>query len=97
MKQQEAVVLDGKKISEILVNMKKQMAQVDGEMTMMKNDAQGSLFNNFSGMINQVFQEKEQAQKRAIELQATLDKIYQGHPDIKISMEKKPDEKPKKK
>lgn len=97
MPPQPPMKLDGKKIGEILTSMKKQMGQVRGEISMMENDASSSLFQNFAGMINQVFAEKEQAQKRATELQVTLDKIYQGHPDIKISMEKKPDEKPKKK
>lgn len=93
---QAPMKLDSKKISEILTSMKKQMSQVEGEMATMKTDATSSLFQNFAGMLNQVFTEKEQAQKRAVELQATIDKIYQGHPDIKISMEK-PVEKPKKK
>ncbi len=97
MPPQQMPPLDSKKISEILTNMKKQMSQVKGEMATMENDATSSLFHNFAGMINQVYAEKEQAQKKATDLQATIDKIYQGHPDIKIAMEKKPDDKPKKK
>ncbi len=79
--------LDSKKISEFLTNMKKQMAQVDGEMTMMKNDAQSSLFQNFAAMINQVFAAKETAEHKVLEAHATLEKIYQGHPDIQIAIE----------
>ncbi len=97
MGQQPPMKLDSKKINEILTGMKKQMSQVEGEMTTMKNDATSSLFQNFAGMINQVYAEKEQAQKKATDLQVTLDLIYQGHPDIKIKMEKKEDTKPKKK
>jgi len=81
--------LDSKKISEFLTNMKKQMAQVDGEMTMMKNDAQSSLFQNFAQMINQVFQAKEVAEHKLLEAHKTLEEIYQGHPDIQIAIESK--------
>ena len=81
--------LDAKKISEFLTNMKKQMAQVDGEMSMMKNDAQSSLFQNFAGMINQVFQAKETADHKLLEATKTLEEIYQAHPDIQITIEAK--------
>ncbi len=81
--------LDSKKISEFLTNMKKQMAQVDGEMTMMKNDAQSSLFQNFAQMINQVFQAKEMAEHKVAEAHKTLEEIYQGHPEIQIQIEAK--------
>lgn len=97
MSQGQPPKLDSKRISEILTGMKKQMSQVKGEMLTMENDAVSSLFQNFAGMMNQVFSEKENAVKKNATLQATIDKIYQGHPDIKISMEKKPEEKPKKK
>ncbi len=95
MKQQPE--LDAKKIGEFLTNMKKQMGQVEGECQMMRTDAITSLFQSVAQMFNQVFAKKDAADNKIIELQATLDKIYQGHPDIKISMEKKPEEKPKKK
>ena len=80
--------LDAKKISEFLTNMKKQMAQVKGEMNMMENDATSSLFNNFAQMINQVFGMKEDADRRLKISEDTLEKIYQGHPDIKIALDK---------
>jgi len=58
-------------------------------MTMMENDASSSLFNNFAQMINQVYGDKLKAEAALKELQVTLDEIYQGHPDIKVSMEAK--------
>lgn len=81
-------VLDAKKISEILTSMKKQMSQVEGEMTTMKSDAMSSLFQNVAGMMNQLFTEKTNMEHKLKEHEATLDKIYQGHPDIQISIEK---------
>lgn len=86
---QQPPPLDAKRIGEILTGMKKQMAQVKGEMTMMENDATSSLFNNFSQMINQVFSEKMNAQAELAQVKTTLDEIYQGHPDIKVTMEAK--------
>jgi hypothetical protein len=89
--------LDAKKIGEFLTQMKKQMGQVEGECQMMRTDAVSSLFQSVANMFNQVFAKKDQAENKVKELEATLDKIYQGHPDIKISMEKKKDDsKPKK-
>ena len=84
----EPVKLDAKKISEFLTNMKKQVAQIDGEATMMRNDANSSLFQNFGQMINQVWGEKENVEHKLLEATATLEKIYQGHPDIQIAIEK---------
>jgi hypothetical protein len=84
--------LDAKQISQFLTNMKKQMAQVDGEISMMKNDAMGSLFQNFANMMNQVWTQKETAEHKVLEAHATLEKIYQGHPDIQIQIEKEAEE-----
>lgn len=87
--------LDAKQMGEFLTQMKKQMGQVEGECNMMRNDATTSLFQSVAQMLNQIISQKDGAQNKVKELEATLDKIYQGHPDIKISMEKKAD--PKKK
>lgn len=84
---QQQKKLDPKQIGEFLTNMKKQMGQVEGECTMMKNDAISSLFQSVANMINAVYKEKEEFENKFGEVEATLEKIYQGHPDIKISME----------
>jgi len=93
MGQQQAPPLDSKRISEILTTMKKQVAQVKGEMTMMDNDAASSLFNGFSNMIGQVYQEKETLKTKLDKVNKVLEEIYQGHPDIKVSMDAKGKEK----
>jgi len=80
-------VLDAKKISEILTSMKKQMSQVNGEMETMRGDAMSSLFQNVAGMMNQLFTEKTNLEHKVKEAHATLEKIYQGHPDIQIQIE----------
>ncbi len=85
---QQVPELDAKKISEILTGMKKQMSQVEGEMATMKNDAMSSLFQNVAGMMNQLFTEKTNLEHKLKEHEATLEQIYQGHPDIQIAIEK---------
>ncbi len=94
--QQQKEPLDSKKINEILTQMRKEMGRVKGERDMMENDTISSMFQNFANVVGQLYQDKEVAETKLKGLQATIDKIYQGHPDIKIAMEK-PVEKPKKK
>jgi hypothetical protein len=94
--QQKQEPLDSKKINEILTQMKKEMGRVKGERDMMENDTISSMMQNFANLIGKIYQEKESSETKLKGLQATIDKIYQGHPDIKVSMEK-PEEKPKKK
>lgn len=89
-------ITDPKEIGKFLTTMKKQMAQVEGEMTMMKNDSLSSLFNNVAELLNDIWTQKVALEGKLKEAQATLEDIYKGHPDIKISMEKK-HEIPKKK
>jgi len=79
--------LDAGQITQFLTNLKRQMSQVEGEISTMKSDSMASLFQNFANMINQVWGMKEGQQKRAESLQKILDDIYAGHPDIKIAME----------
>jgi chaperonin cofactor prefoldin len=69
------------------------MSQVEGQITTMRGDAQSNVFQNVGNMFSQLIQEKEKAEKLLAEANTTLEKIYSGHPDIKITMEK--DEKEK--
>ena len=94
---QRPPLTDPKQIGEFLTSMKKQMAQIEGEITMMKNDGQSSLFNSVANLLNDVWGQKEKAEQEARNLKTTLEEIYNGHPDIKIAMEKKAKEEPKSK
>ena len=97
--QKRPPISDPKEIGQLLTSMKKQMSQIEGEMTMMKNDGISSLFNNIAEIMNDLWTQKTQLETKLKEVEATLEKIYQGHPDIKISIEaeKKEAQKPKKK
>jgi len=98
--QQTVKKLTPEEMSEFLTQMKVKMSQVEGETTMMKNDVTTSIFNNVAKLLSQVFEDIDIANKKVVEsnnatvqLQKTLNEIYQGHPDIKIAMEsKKPKE-----
>lgn len=95
-------ITDPKQIGTFLTNMKKQMSQIEGEMTMMKNDGQSSLFNNVADMMNEIWVQKVQVEGKLKKAEETLEDIYKGHPDIKISMEEAtknppPNKDPKKK
>ncbi len=97
MMPQRPPITDPKQIGSFLTTMKKQMAQIEGEITMMNNDGTTSLFNNVADMMNEVWMQKVQLEKKLKEAEDTLEKIYQGHPDIKIALEaeKKEAQKPK--
>ena len=82
-------VLDAKEITNFLTSMKRQLSQVDGEIITMRADAMGSMFQAMANVLNQVFTSKMVAEEKVEKLQEKLNKIYQGHPDIKISMEEK--------
>ena len=89
MKNQQAPPLDPKSVQDILIELRKQVSRVDGEVTTMKTDAMSGVFNSFSQILKQLFSQKAQAEAELSRLQKTLDDIYQGHPEIKIAMEKK--------
>lgn len=86
--------LDPKQVQDILTDLRKQVSRVDGEITTMKSDAMSGVFNTFAQILNQIYGEKANVETELAGVKKTLEDIYQGHPDIKISMEKK-DDKPK--
>ena len=96
MPQGQAPPLDAKQIQEFLQSMKKHMSQIDGEITTMKGDAMGNLLQNVANLLNRIFSDKLDAEEKLTQAQNDLNEIYQGHPDIKITMDaKKKDKKEK--
>ncbi len=89
MPQGPAPPLDAKQITEFLGSMKKHMSQVDGEITTMKADAMSNLLNNVANLLNRVFTDKIEAEAKLTDAQNDLNEIYQGHPDIKVTMDAK--------
>ena len=89
MAQGQPPPLDAKQIQEFLGSMKKHMSQIDGEITTMKADAMGNLLNNVANLLNRIFTDKIEAEAKLTDAQNDLNEIYQGHPDIKVTMDAK--------
>ncbi len=87
--------LDAEKVTSFLNQAKRQMSQVDGEMATMRGDAMSGLFTNFANIMNQLYTQQMNEKKRADDLQAKLDKIYQGWPEVQKSIEAEPEKKKK--
>ena len=85
MMAQQPQKLDPQQVQNILTELKRRMSQAEGEMTTMREDAKSMLFNNVAQILNQAFTEIAKGQKA----EATLEEIYNGHPEIKIAMDKK--------
>lgn len=81
-------------INQGLTQMKRSLSQIDGESHTMLIEAHTTIFQNFASICNQLVNEKLALEAKIKELGDTLDKIYQGHPEILIAMGK--DAKPKK-
>ena len=74
-------------VNNLLTSWKKQDSQVEGEITTMRQDKTSSIFSNFGRLIGELLNLKTKAETDLKASQETLNKIYQGHPDIRISME----------
>ena len=85
MMAQQPQKLDPQQVQNILTELKRRMSQAEGEMTTMREDVKSMLFNNVAQILNQAFGEIAKGQKA----EATPEEIYNGHPDIKIAMDKK--------
>jgi hypothetical protein len=80
-------------INRTLTGMKRELSRVEGEITTMRGDVQANVFQGIVGMFNQLHNDNLELEKQVKEQSDTLDKIYQGHPDIKIRMEAEKKEK----
>jgi len=67
--------LDADKVTGYLNQAKRQMSQVDGEISTMRGDAMSSLFTNFANIMNQLYTQYMTEKKRADDLQEQLNKL----------------------
>jgi len=81
--------LNPQQVGQILINLKKQLSQVEGEISTMRGDAQSAVFNNVGQILNQIYQEMDQLKEGRLRAEKALEDIYHGWPDVKIAMEKK--------
>ncbi len=79
--------LSTENINRMLNGLRKNMSAIDGEITTMRVDAMSMLFNEYAAVLNGLFEAKMTMEHRLKEHEATLEKIYQGHPDIQIAIE----------
>ena len=88
MNQQKALPpLTGDLTNQVLSQLKVQLSQVEGEITTMRGDSQSRIFQNIANMFTSVFEDKSKTEMALKVAEATLEKIYQGHPDIKIKLD----------
>ena len=87
MNQNQQPPLTGELTGQILNQLKQNLSRVEGEITTMRADSQSGTFQNIANMFKSVFDDKARAEGALKVAQATLEKIYGGHPDIKIKIE----------
>jgi len=75
-------------IQDGIAQMKKGMAQIDGECTTLRIEAQGRVFQNIIQICSTLLQQIDRLKKGNAEFKDTLDKIWSAHPDIKIQFDK---------
>ncbi len=80
-------------ITQILGKLRQQESRIEGEISTMRNDTNTATFNSIANMFNQLQSDKDSLEQALGIAQATLEDIYKGHPDIKISMDAKAKEK----
>ena len=79
--------LTGELSGQILNQLKQGLSKTEGVITTMRSDSQSNVFNNIANMFTSVFDEKAKIEQALKVAEATLEKIYGGHPDIKIQLE----------
>lgn len=73
--------------SQNMGQLKRRIAQVQGETQQMSADTMSQSMEQIMQMVNSVFQQKAQTDRLLQETQGKLDKVYQSHPELKISEE----------
>lgn len=90
---QQQTELTPENINRALNGMRKQLSGIEGEITTQRTDAQSSLFHEFASILDGFMRAKIDTEHKLKEHEATLEMIYQGHPDIQIQIEAKAKEK----
>ena len=75
--------------SQSMGQLKRRIAQVQGETQQMSADTMTDTLNQIMQMVNQLFTQGTQKDKLLQETQSKLDKCYNAHPELKIAEEQK--------
>ena len=73
--------------SQSMGQLKRRIAQVQGETQQMSADTMTDTLNQIMQMVNQLFTQGTQKDRLLQETQSKLDKCYNAHPELKISEE----------
>ncbi len=86
MQQQE---ITPQSFSQSMGQLKRRIAQVQGETQQMSADTMTDTLNQIMQMVNQLFAQSSQKDRLLQETQSKLDKCYNAHPELKIAEEQK--------
>ena len=75
--------------SQTMGQLKRRIAQVQGETQQMNADTMTDTLNQVMQMVNQLFSQSTQKDRTIQEIQSKLDKCYNAHPELKISEDQK--------
>ncbi len=86
---QQQMQLTPENINRMLNQYRDNVSAIEGKMITMRTDNMSRLFEEFAKVLDQFYREAEDYKHSIKELTATLEQIYQGHPDIQIQIEAK--------
>lgn len=73
--------------SQSMGQLKRRIAQVQGETQQMNADTMTDTLNQIMQMVNQLFTQSSQKDRALQEIQSKLDKCYNAHPELKVAEE----------
>ena len=82
MQQQE---ITPQTFSQSMGQLKRRIAQVQGETQQMSADTMTETLNQVMQMVNQLFTQASQKDRSLQEIQGKLEKCYNAHPELKIA------------
>lgn len=87
MMQQQQQEVTPQVFSQNMGQLKRRIAQVQGETQQMNADTMTETLNQVMQMVNSVFQQGMQKDRLLKEVQDKLDKAYNAHPELKVTEE----------
>ena len=67
--------------------LKRRLAQANGEASMLQNDTQNQFIEQILQMVNLIFAQSNAKDVKLADIQDKLDKCYNAHPELKITEE----------
>ena len=67
--------------------LKRRLAQTQGEATQLTTDAVSQTLESIMGITSQIFNQMAAKDRRITELKAELEKVYNAHPELKVTAE----------